>query len=142
MQEIRASFRKNNWQRKAKPLRTAPGLKYLRRITAAFVRRHSNCYDFVNHLILALLLQAIGIPIGPIISMLLMIRFMRYYLRTGFGESKKYMGGTLAPRRMHGLTKAASLLLYVGRFSALSWWLFSMMKVLLPPLCLQYLVSS
>ena len=39
--------------------------------------------------------------------MLLMIRFMRYYLRTGFGESKKYMGGTLAPRRMHGLNQGS-----------------------------------
>ena len=67
----------------------------------------ANCYDFVNHLILALLLQAVGVPIGPIISMLLTIRFMRYYLRTGFGESKRCMGGTLAPRQMHGLNQGS-----------------------------------
>jgi hypothetical protein len=47
----------------------------------------ANCYDLVNHIILCLIVLAIGIPIGPIISMLLTISLMRYYLRTGFGES-------------------------------------------------------
>jgi hypothetical protein len=51
----------------------------------------ANCYDLVNHIILCLILLATGIPIGPIISMLLTISLMRYYLRTGFGESRKYI---------------------------------------------------
>ena len=65
------------------------------------------CYDLVNHLILALLLHAMGMPVGPIFAMLYTIMFMRYYLRTGFGKSQQYMGGDLAPRGMHGLNQGS-----------------------------------
>jgi hypothetical protein len=51
----------------------------------------ANCYDRVNHIILALLLWALGMPHGPIAAMLLTIASMKYYLRTGFGESKDYI---------------------------------------------------
>ncbi|KAL3772520.1 hypothetical protein ACHAWO_002522 [Cyclotella atomus] len=67
----------------------------------------ANCYDMVNHLILALLLRAIGIPFGPIISMLLSIKLMRYYLRTGFGESKRAMCPEDSTRRCHGLNQGS-----------------------------------
>eukprot|EP00804_Cyclotella_cryptica_P024304 CCRYP_012569-RA/>CCRYP_012569-RA protein AED:0.31 eAED:0.31 QI:0/0/0/1/1/1/2/0/544 len=63
----------------------------------------ANCYDRVNHVILALMLHAMGIPIGPILAMLLTIQQMKYYLRTGFGESKSYMGGGNTKRPMHGM---------------------------------------
>jgi hypothetical protein len=82
----------------------------------------ANCYDMVNHLILALLLRAIGIAWGPIICMLLTIRMMRYYLRTGFGESKQYMGGELSRRRMHGLNQG-------GRGAPPCWSLVSSLLV-------------
>jgi hypothetical protein len=67
----------------------------------------ANCYDMVNHIILALLLRAIGIPFGPIISMLLSIKLMRYYLRTGFGESKRAMRPEDSTRRRHGLNQGS-----------------------------------
>lgn len=66
----------------------------------------ANCYDLVNHLILAMLLKAIGMPTGPIIVMLSTIKGMKYYLRMGFGKSKRYMGEDLA-RRMHGLNQGS-----------------------------------
>lgn len=59
----------------------------------------ANCYDMVNHIIMALLIWAIGVPFGPIICMLSTIQFMRYYPRTSFGESKKYMGSDTFARR-------------------------------------------
>jgi hypothetical protein len=65
----------------------------------------ANCYDRVNHIILALLLWALGMPHGPLAAMLLTIASMKYYLRTGFGESKNYMGGDKAKQRMHGLNQ-------------------------------------
>ena len=67
----------------------------------------ANCYDRVNHIVLGLLLLALGMPMGPIVSMLLTIRLMRYYLRTGFGESTQYMGGESARRKMHGLNQGS-----------------------------------
>jgi hypothetical protein len=76
----------------------------------------------VNHLILAMLLRAIGIAWGPIICMLLTIKLMRYYLRTGFGESKQYMGGELSKRRMHGLNQG-------GRGAPPCWSLMSSVLV-------------
>lgn len=65
----------------------------------------ANCYDRVNHIILALLLWSLGLPQGPLAAMLVTIAFMKYYLRTGFGESKDYMGGDKSRQRMHGLNQ-------------------------------------
>jgi hypothetical protein len=67
----------------------------------------ANCYDMVNHIILAMLLRAVGLPMGPIVAMLLAIKTMRYYLRTGFGKSKKYMGPEDSPRHQHGLNQGS-----------------------------------
>jgi hypothetical protein len=58
----------------------------------------ANCYDMVNHIILALLLRAIGVPCGAIICMLFTIMNMKYFLQTGFGITKKYMGSEMASR--------------------------------------------
>jgi len=67
----------------------------------------ANCYDMVNHIILALLLRAIGIPCGAIICMLFTIMNMKYFLRTGFGISKKFMDSEMASKRRHGLTQGS-----------------------------------
>lgn len=67
----------------------------------------ANCYDMVNHIVLSLILMALGIPFGPIVCMLSTIRYMRYYLRTGFGESKTFMGSDSTTRRRHGLNQGS-----------------------------------
>ena len=63
----------------------------------------ANCYDREHNLILALMLLAVGVPIGTIIAMLYAIQSMKYFLRTGFGESSSHMGGILCQHLMHGL---------------------------------------
>jgi hypothetical protein len=67
----------------------------------------ANCYDMVNHIILALLLRAIGVPFGAIICMLVTIMNMKYFLRTGFGITKKYMGSEMAGKQQHGLNQGS-----------------------------------
>ena len=78
-----------------------------RQAIAVIAADAANCYDLVNHLILSLLLRALGVPIGPIVTMLSTIMLMRCYLRTGFGESSEYMGGDLSTRRVHGLNQGS-----------------------------------
>ena len=78
----------------------------LRRISSSTISADAaNCYDRVNHILLGLLLWAVGMPHGPIAAMLITIMTMKYYIRTGFGESSTYMGGDKAKRRMHGLNQ-------------------------------------
>jgi ribose/xylose/arabinose/galactoside ABC-type transport system permease subunit len=79
--------------------------RLLRRPYSATSADAANCYDRVHHIIMALLLWALGMPMGPIAAMLLTIASMRYYIRTGFGESKTFMGGEKATARMHGLNQ-------------------------------------
>jgi hypothetical protein len=63
----------------------------------------ANCYDRIHHLILGLMLLAMGVPIGPITAMHYIIQSMKYFLRTGYGESKSHMSGILTQQLMHGL---------------------------------------
>ena len=78
----------------------------LRHLPLAIVAADAaNCYDMVNHIILGMLLRALGVPSGPILAMLRTISTCRYFIRTGFGESSDYMGGDKARRRMHGLNQ-------------------------------------
>lgn len=89
----------------------------------------ANCYDMVNHIILAMLLRAIGIPFGPIVTMLLTIKMMQYYLRTGFGESKRCMGPSDSTRRRHGLNhKVAAPRLLAGQLLAACWLKFNVLR--------------
>lgn len=67
----------------------------------------ANCYDMVNHIILGLLLRAIGVPFGAIICMLFTIMNMKYFLRTGFGNTEKYMGSEMSSKRRHGLNQGS-----------------------------------
>ena len=53
----------------------------------------ANCYDRINHVIMALLFLAIGVPTGAIAAMLMSIQLMKFYLRTGWGESTRCIGG-------------------------------------------------
>jgi hypothetical protein len=53
----------------------------------------SNCYDRIAHAIASLVFQAFGVPTTAIETMLGAIENMKFYLRTGFGDSKSFTGG-------------------------------------------------
>ncbi len=52
-----------------------------------------NCYDWIAHPMASMVFQAFGVPTGPIRSMLTMLQEMRFFLRTGYGDSTGYVGG-------------------------------------------------
>ena len=62
----------------------------------------ANCYDRVHHTILALLFLALGVHTGAISAMLQSIQMMKFFLRTGWGESKGFIGGNIL-KILHGL---------------------------------------
>ncbi len=62
----------------------------------------ANCYDRVHHLIIALLFLALGVGSGSITAMLSTIQLMKFFLKTGWGESQSFMGGNIL-RILHGL---------------------------------------
>ena len=98
--------------------------RLLQRSYSATSADAANCYDRVHHIIMALLLWALGMPIGPIAAMLLTIAFMRYYIRTGFGESTTFMGGEKATAKMHGLNQG-------NRATSHCWSILSALLVLI-----------
>ncbi len=53
----------------------------------------SNCYNRIAHAIAALVFQAFGVPTTAIKTMLGAIENMKFYLRTGFGDSKSFAVG-------------------------------------------------
>jgi hypothetical protein len=56
----------------------------------------SNCYDRIAHTIASLVFQAFGIPELAIESMLDNIESMKFFLRTGFGDSKQFSGSRVS----------------------------------------------
>ena len=58
----------------------------------------SNCYDRIAHAIASLVFQTFGVPTTAIETMLGAIKNMKFFLRTGFGDSKSFAGGGLALR--------------------------------------------
>jgi hypothetical protein len=53
----------------------------------------SNCYNRIVHAMASLVFQAFGVPASTINSMLSTIENMKFFLRTGFGDSTKFAGG-------------------------------------------------
>ena len=53
----------------------------------------SNCYDRICHIIMSLLLLSITGWQGAIAALLLPIQTMKFFQRTGLGDSSTYMGG-------------------------------------------------
>jgi hypothetical protein len=53
-----------------------------------------DCYDRAAQLIAAISLRSLGVPQPAINVLLETMEAMRFYLRTGFGESKTSYGGT------------------------------------------------
>jgi hypothetical protein len=52
----------------------------------------SNCYNRIAHAFASLVFQAFGVPESAIESMLGTIESMKFFLRTGFGDSKRFAG--------------------------------------------------
>jgi hypothetical protein len=64
----------------------------------------SNFYDRIAHAMALLVFQAFGIPESAIGSMLSAIQDMKFFLRTGFGDSTKFAGGGIRIKTQ-GLTQ-------------------------------------
>jgi hypothetical protein len=54
----------------------------------------ANCYDAVNHTIGSLAVRAMGVPKNAALMYMRCIQLMTFYVRTGYGLSKKGYGGT------------------------------------------------
>ena len=52
-----------------------------------------NCYDRIAHPIASMTFQAFGVPTPAIKAMLSTIQDMRFFLRTGYGDSANFSGG-------------------------------------------------
>jgi hypothetical protein len=61
------------------------------------------CYDRINHIIILLLLLAIGGDDGSINAMMTSIQQMRFYQRTGQGDSNTFMVGRSGENPLQGL---------------------------------------
>ncbi len=52
-----------------------------------------NCYDQIAHPMASMVFQAFSVPTPAIESMLTTIQNMKFFLRTGYGDSEGYAGG-------------------------------------------------
>ncbi len=64
----------------------------------------SNCYDRIAHAMASLIFQVFGVPITAVETMLGGIENMKFFLRTGFGDSKSFAGGGISIKTQ-GLTQ-------------------------------------
>ena len=62
----------------------------------------ANCYDRVAHAFASLVFQAFGVFITAVMAMLCTIQHMKFFLRTGFGESTGFMTALIGAI-IHGL---------------------------------------
>jgi hypothetical protein len=56
----------------------------------------SNCYARIVRAMELLIFQAFGVPITAVQSMLGAIENMKFFLRTGFGDSTSFSGGRVS----------------------------------------------
>jgi hypothetical protein len=64
----------------------------------------SNCYDRIAHAMTSLIFQAFGVPLSAVETMLGAIENMKFFLQTGFGDSKSFAGGGISINKQ-GLTQ-------------------------------------
>ncbi len=67
-----------------------------------------NCYDRIAHPMASMVFQAFGVPTEPIRLMLTMLQEMRFFLRTGYGNSMGYVGGNKGSSIMAVKTKVCA----------------------------------
>jgi hypothetical protein len=70
----------------------------------------SNCYDRIAHAMASLVFQAFGVPTTAIGTMLGAIVNMKFFLRTGFGDSTAFAGGGIS-MKTQGLCQGNGALL-------------------------------
>jgi hypothetical protein len=70
----------------------------------------SNCYDRLAHAMALLVFQAFGVPTTAVETMLGAIENMKFFLCTGFGDSKSFAGGRIN-NKTQGLTQGNRVLL-------------------------------
>ena len=63
----------------------------------------ANCYDRINHIIMSFLLFAITGWSGAISALLAPIQRMKFFQRTGLGDSSTFMGGAGLLMLLQGL---------------------------------------
>jgi hypothetical protein len=63
------------------------------------------CFDCINHIVMSLLLQAIVGETGAVNAMLRPIQSMKFFQRTGRGDSNTHMGGRPESNPLQGLSK-------------------------------------
>jgi hypothetical protein len=56
----------------------------------------SNCYNKIAHAMASMIFQAFGVPTTAVESMLGGIEDMKFFLRTGFGYLKSFVGGGIS----------------------------------------------
>jgi hypothetical protein len=56
----------------------------------------SNCYNRIAHAMASLIFQAFGVPTSAVESILGAIENMKFFLRTGFGDSASFAGGGIS----------------------------------------------
>jgi hypothetical protein len=61
------------------------------------------CYDCINHIVMSLLLRAIVGKTGAVDAMLTPIQSMKFFQRTGRGDSNTHMGGRTDANPLQGL---------------------------------------
>ncbi len=64
----------------------------------------SNCYDRMAHTMVLLIFQAFGVPTTAVKTILGAIENMKFFLQTGFGDSKLYANGGVSIKTQ-GLTQ-------------------------------------
>ena len=52
----------------------------------------TNCFDSIAHAIACIIFQALGVTVGAVESMLETIQNMKYFLRTAYGDSRRFAG--------------------------------------------------
>jgi len=62
----------------------------------------ANCYDRIHHAIMTIIFFRIGMQTGAITAMLRPIQLMEFFLRTGWEESTRSIGGGLL-QILHGM---------------------------------------
>ena len=67
----------------------------------------ANCYNRVHHGIMALVFADLGVNNGSILAMIRSIQLMKFFLRTGWGESSSSIGGNIM-RILHRLCQGNS----------------------------------
>ena len=47
------------------------------------------CYDALNHTVTSISLQSMGVPLNVVLTYLVCVQTMQYFLKTGFGMAKR-----------------------------------------------------